>query len=291
MESGIIAGDHPSAFTSLSPPSTRVPQRLSDSGLSSSPSNLCVRADDVAGSSGFDNKTYSIILPAFPQQEERSEVGMQGQLMCDPAYRGADGDSDDKQLLEHLLLTSALPPLMDTDMGYQATKDSVQVPHVGDPMRSSISSRSSTLCDSSSGPWLKFDNADRDAAKIDNSGEMVVFWDGNLLYSGTPAGSNSPLPVDFSYKTFQSPVEPSDALRLEQRCSEEQGNGCPDAPLTAISHHLSHPVVSCCTESVRGGSASPTFQQPFSSLLSASQSTPTIIVDSGYRSAVNTDAW
>lgn len=278
-ECGIPAGGHPSAFTSLSPASTRLPQRLSDSGLSSSPSHF-------AGSSGFDNKTYSIILPAFPQQEERQEVGTQDQVICDPAYGAAHDDGDGQQLLEQLLLTSALLPLMDTDMCYQVSKGSVQVPLVGEPRRSSSSSTSSTLCDSSSGPWLEFHTADRDAAKVDNSGEMGVFWDENL-----PAGSNSSLPVDFSYQTFQSLVEPSAALSLESCCSEEQQNGRPDAPLLATSHHLSLPVVSCGTDGVHSGSTSPTFQKPFFSLLSASQSTPTLIVDSGYRRAVNTEAW
>lgn len=291
MESAIKDGVLPSAFTSISPLTTFYPQRLSDSGLCSPPSNLCVRADDVTFEScGFDNKSYSIVLRGFPQQEERSEVRMQDELICDPAYRGADGDSDGQQLLEDLLLNSVLLPLMDTDMCYQVTKaDSVQVPHVGDSRRSSISSRSSTMCDSSSG--LKDDNADRDAAKIDNSGEMVVFWDENIFNSGVPTGSSSPLPVDFSYQTFQSLVESSEVESSEKHRGEEQLNGRLDGPLRAISEHISHPVVSCCTDNVRSGSASPTFQKPFFSLLSANQSTPTIIVDSGYQSVVKTDAW
>lgn len=274
MESAIKDGVLPSAFTSISPLTTFYPQRLSDSGLCSPPSNLCVRADDVTFEScGFDNKSYSIVLRGFLQQEERSEVRMQDELICDPAYRGANGDSDGQQLLEDLLLNSVLLPLMDTDMCYQVTKaDSVQVPHVGDSRRSSISSRSS--------------NADRDAAKIDNSGEMGVFWDENIFNSGVPTGSSSPLPVDFSYQTFQSLVESSEKHR-----GEEQLNGRLDGPLRAISEHISHPVVSCCTYNVRSGSASPTFQKPFFSLLSANQSTPTIIVDSGYQSVVKTDAW
>lgn len=281
-ESVITAGDHPLAFTSISPVSARFPQRLSDSGLCSSPSNLCVRADDVAfGSCSFDNKSYSIVLPGL-QEEESPEVGMQGELICDPAYRGSDGDSDGQQLLEHLLRTSALLPLMDTEMGYQVTKpDSVQIPHAGDSRRSSISSRSSTLGDSSSGLGL-----DRDAAKMEDSGKMVIFWDENLFCSGAPAGSNSHLPIDFSYQTFQSLVEPSDVLTLEKRRGEEKLNGHPDGPLMATSEHISHPVVSCCTDI----SASPTFQRPFFSLLSVNQSTSTIIVDSGYQSVVNTDA-
>lgn len=288
MESVITAGDRSSAFTSISPVSTRFPQRLSDSGLCPSPTNLWVPADDFAfGSCSFYNKSYSTVLPWFQQQDERPEVRSQGELICDPAYRGTDGDSDGQQLLEHLLLTSALLPVMDTDMPSQMSKeDYVQVPHEGNSRRSSISSRGNTLCDSSSGLGLKFDKADRDAAKIDNPGEMVVFWDENLFYRGVPAGSNSPLPIDFSYQTFQSLVEPSDALMLEK----EQRNGHRDGLLTATSGHISHPVVSCWTDNVHHGSASPTFQSPFSSLFSTNQSTPPIIVDISYKSVVNTEA-
>lgn len=283
LGSGIKAGDRPSAFTSLSPESTRLPQRLSDSGLCSSP----IRADGgTFGSRSFDNKSYFSVLPRFPEQEERSEVKTQGELICDPAYRGSDGDSDGQQLLEHLLLTSASLPPMDTDICYQVSKaDLVQVPSVGDSRRSSLSSRSSTSYDSSSGVGLKID---RDAAKIDNSGETDTFLEAILLDSGAPAGSNSSLPVDFTYQSFQSLVEPSDALALEK---EEQLRGHPDGPLTATSEHISHLVSSCYPDDVSGGSASPTFQKSFFSLISGDQSTPTIMVDSDYKSVVNADAW
>lgn len=244
-----MAEDPPSAFTRISPVS-----RLSDSNF-----GLC----------GFDNKSYSIVLPGFPQQEETSEVQTQGELICSPAYRDADGDGE--QLLEHLLLTSALLPLVDTEMCYQVTRmDSVQVPHGGDSRRPSISGRSSPSCESSSGLGLKFDSADGDAAKMDDSGEPV-----QELFSG-----GSSLPVDFSYQTFQSLVDPSEALMLEKLGSEEQLNGYADGAST----------VPCGTDGVRDGSASPTFQRPFFSLLSAKHSTPTIIVDSGYQSVVTTDA-
>lgn len=284
LESGITAGDRPSAFTSLSPESTRLPQRLPDSGLCSSPS---IRADGgTFGSRSFDNKSYFSILPRFLEQEERSEVKTQGELICDPAYRSSDGDSDGQQLLEHLLLTSASLPLMDTDICYQVSKvDFVQVPSLGDSRRFSLSSRSSTSCDSSSEVGLKING---DAAKIDNSGETDIFLKAILLDSGAPAGSTGSLPVDFTYQTFQSLVEPSDALAFEK---EEQLKGHPDGPLTATSEHVSHLVSSCYPDDVSGDSASPTFQKSFFSLISANQSTPTIMVDSDYKSVVNADAW
>lgn len=226
-------------------------------------------------------------MPRFPEQEERSEVKTQGGLICDPTYRGSDGDSDGQQLLEHLLLTSASLPLMDTDTCYQVSRvDLVQVPSAGDSRRSSLSSRSSTSCDSSSGVGLK---TNRDAAKIDNSGKTDIFLEAILLDGGAPAGSNSFLPVDFTYQTFQSLVEPSDALALEE---EEQLRGHPDGPLTATSEDVSHLVRSCYPDDdVSGSSASPTFQKSFFSLISADQSTPTIMVDSDYKSVVNADAW
>lgn len=286
MESGLTAGDRPSAFTSISPASTGFPQRLSDSGLCSSPS---IPADGgTFGSCCFDNKSYFSVSPRFPEQEEGSEVRAQGELICDPAYRGPHGDSDGQQLLEHLLLTSASLPLMDTDICYQVTKaDFIQVPRVGDS-RSSLSSRSSTLCDSSSGVGLRFD---RDAAKIDNSGVTDIFLQEILLDGGAPAGSNGSLPVEFTYQTFQSLVEPSDAPALQKRGGEEQLSGHPDGLFAATSEHSSHPAGSCYPDDVPGGSASPTFQKSFFSLLSADQSTPTIMVDSDYKRVVNADAW
>lgn len=276
-ESVILAGDPSSAFTSTSQGSALVPHRLSDSGLCSPPSNLCARTDDAAfGLCGFDNKSYSIVLPGFPQQGERSELRTRGELISDPAY---SGDSDGQELLEHLLLTSALLPLVDTDMCYQVTKaDSVQVPHTGDSRRSSISRGSRTLCDLSSGLGLKLHDAGGDAAKINNSGERVRCGEENLFYR---AGSSSPLPVDFSYQSFQSLAEPCDALTSEKSRWEKRLSGHPGEPHTP--EHISHPATSCCTDA-DGSPASPASKSPFLSLLSANQSAPTITVDSGYHS-------
>ncbi|XP_056881159.1 uncharacterized protein LOC130521551 [Takifugu flavidus] len=268
LESVITTGDHPSPFTSISPISTLFTDRLSNSSSCSSPSNLHVRADDNAfRSCGFENKSYSIVLPTIPQQQEGSEVQTQGQLLCDPVYHGADGDSvicDGQQLPAHLLLTSASLPLVDTDMSYQVHKADFDVfPQVGISACSSVSS-------------------------IDNASEKFILCDETGICSGGPSGSNSPLPVDFSYQTFQSLVEPSDDLTLE-KCSTDL-SGHPDKLLTATTESISHTVVSCCTDNARCGAASPTFQTPFLSLLSADQSTP-MIIDSGYQSVEATHVW
>lgn len=259
LEPVITTGDHPSPFTSISPISPLFTDRLSNS--CSSPSNLHVRADnDTFRSCGFENKSYSIVLPTIPLQQEGSEVQTQGQLLCDPVYRGADGDSvicDGQQLLAHLLLTSASLPLVDTDMSYQVHKaDFVMFPQVGVSACSSMSS-------------------------IDNAGEKFILCDEIDICSGGASGSNSPLPVDFSYQTFQSLVEPSDGLTLEE-CSTDL-SGHPDKLFTATAESISHTVVSCCTDNARCGATSPTYQTPFLSLLSADQSTP-MIIDSGYQS-------
>lgn len=261
LEPVITTGGHPSPFTSISPISTLFPDGLSNSSSCSSPTNLHVSADNnTFRSCGFENKSYSIVLPAIPQQQEGSEVQTQGQLLCDPVYRGADGDSvicDGQQLLAHLLLTSASLPLVDTDMSYQVHKaDFVVFPQVGVSACSSMSS-------------------------IDNAGEKFILCDEIGVCSGGASGSNSPLPVDFSYQTFQSLAEPSDDLTLEE-CSTDL-SGDPDKLLTATTESISHTVVSCCTDNAHCGAASPTFQTPFLSLLSADQSTP-MIIDSGYQS-------
>lgn len=253
LEPVITTGGHPSPFTSIGPISTLFPDGLSNSSSCSSPTNLHVSADNNAFR-GFENKSYSIVLPAIPQQQEGSEVQTQGQLLCDPVYRGADGDSvicDGQQLLAHLLLTSASLPLVDTDMSYQVhNADFVVFPQVGVSACSSMSS-------------------------IDNAGEKFILCDEIGVCSGGASGSNSPLPVDFSYQTFQSLAEPSDDLTLEECSTDLSGDPDPES--------ISHTVVSCCTDNIHCGAASPTFQTPFLSLLSADQSTP-MIIDSGYQS-------
>lgn len=116
------SGDQPSTLSS--PGSPVFADRPSDSSLGSSPSNLFVTADDgIFRSCGFENRSYFSVLPAVPQQE-RSEVRTHGELICDLVYRGADGVMS---IGQHLLLTSASLPLMDTDMSYQVHEpDSVQ---------------------------------------------------------------------------------------------------------------------------------------------------------------------
>lgn len=268
LEPVITTGDHPSPFTSISPVSTLFTDRLSNTSSCSSPSNLHIRADDdTFRSCGFENKSYFIALPTIPQQQEGSEVQTQGQLLCDPVYHGADGDSvicDGQQLLTHLLLTSASLPLVDTDMSYQVHKaDFVEFPQVGVSTCSSMSS-------------------------IDNAGEKFILCDETSIYSGGPSGSNTPLPVDFTYQTFQSLVEPSDDLTLE-KCSTDLSEH-PDKLLITTNDSISCTVVSCCTDNARCGATSPTFQTPFLSLLSADQSTP-MIIDSGYQSVEPTHVW
>lgn len=247
-------GDQLSTFSS--PVLTVFADRQSDSSLCSSPSNLFVRADDGSfRSRGFENRSYSIVLPANPQQE-RSKFVTHGELICDPAYRAADGDgvmSNGRKLLTHLLLTSASLPLVDTDMSYQVhNPDLVQFPHVGDSNWSPVSG-------------------------IDNAGEKFILHEDSRSYSGVPAGSVSPLVMDFTYQTFESLVEPSGVLALEKCSTEEPSDGHPDEPRAATPEPISRAGVSGCTDNA------PTFQAPFLSLLSADQSTP-VILESGYQS-------
>lgn len=245
-------GDQLSTFSS--PVLTVFADRQSDSSLCSSPSNLFVRADDGSfRSRGFENRSYSIVLPVIPQQE-RSEFGTHGELICDPAFRAADGNgvmSNGQQLLPHLLLTSASLPLVDTDMSYQVhNPDSVQFPHVGDSKWSPVSG-------------------------IDNAGEKFILHEERRSYGGVPAGSV--MDMDFTYQTFESLVEPSGVLALEKCSTEEPSGGHPDEPRAATPEPISRAGVSGCTDNAS------TFQAPFLSLLSADQSTP-VILESGYQS-------
>lgn len=241
LEPVITTGDHPSPFTSISPISLFT-DRLSNSSSCSSPSNLHLRADNnTFRSCGFENKSYSIVLPTISQQQEGSEVQTQGQLLCDPVYLGADGDS----------------------VICDGEADFVVFLQVGVSACSSMSS-------------------------IDNAGEKFILCDETSICSGGVSGSNSPLPVDFTYQPFQSLVEPSDDLILE-KCSTDQSEH-PDKLLTATTESISHTMVSCCTDNARCDATSPPFQTPFLSLLSADQSTP-MIIDSGYQSVEPTHVW
>lgn len=285
------------AFANISPisPLTTSPltELNNDSGLLSSPSNLCgVRADDIcSGSSGFDNQTYSILIPSFPQQimADSSEIQMQTEVLCDSAYHPSDGDvviCADQQLPASPLVT--LPPvvssLVATDMSYQqCNADSVRFSFAEDSSLSSISSGSNATapCDPVSRVEAACECSDEavgGAAKLNAKAE-------NPCYGCVPTGSCSFPPVDDDYQAFQSLVEQPDTLFSEKQSGEDEAhlNKYPEESLTETPGSFFSPVDPGFTNNVQGGSVSLPAQRPFLSLLSAEKSVP-VITDSAYLS-------
>lgn len=190
------------------------------------------------------------MLPSLPQQEERSDG-----VTSDPAYQAAGADSG-QRLLEHLLLASAALPPAETDTGYQVQKaDPAQLPPAGGS--SPTSSRGGELSHRLSGPGAGCEDVDQ-----------------QLFFRG---GSRGPGPVDFSYQSFQSLVEPAEKLGAEEP---------PGRAFTATSEASSFPAASCGADD---DPASPT-QTSFMSLLSADRSAP-IVMESGYHSVEPSCVW
>lgn len=190
------------------------------------------------------------MLPSLPQQEERSEVTPQGRPACDPEYQAAGGDSgdSDQQLLERLLQASAALPPEEVDSGYQVH---AQVPPGGDS--SPPSSRGGVLGPPPSGPGPGCEDVEQQL----------------LLLGGV---SSSPGPVDFSYQSFQSLVEPAEKLGAEEP---------PGEAFTATSEATSLPP---------DDPASPSLHTSLFSLLSTDPSA-SIVMESGYHSVEPTCVW
>lgn len=280
------------AFANISPISPLTTSLLTelnkDSGLLSSPSNLCgVRADDIcSGSSGFDNKTYSILIPSLPQQimVDSSEIQMQDEVPCDSAYHPIEGDvviCADQQLQASPLVT--LPPvvssLVATDMSYQqCNADSVRFSLADDSSLSSISSGSNATA--------PCDPVSRVEAACECSDEAVGgAAKPNAKMENVPTGSRSFPPVDDDYQAFQSLVEQPDILFSEKQSGEDEGhlNKYPEESFTETPGSFFSPVDPGFTSNVQGGSVSLSVQRPFLPLLSADKSVP-VITDSGYLS-------
>ncbi|XP_041792210.1 uncharacterized protein LOC121606108 isoform X2 [Chelmon rostratus] len=247
------------------------------SGLFCAPYKFCgVRADGMSsGSSGIINKTYSILVPSFPDQ---IMVQTQPEMLCDSAYRPSEGDiviCADQQAPACPLVAS--PPvvssLMPTDMSYQqCNADSGRFSYAEDSSLSSMSSGTNTLasCD----PVSRVEATELHVI----TGETTV-CDENPCYGCVPAGSHSFPPVDDDYQAFQSLVEQPDVLLSERSSGEEEEHSSkyPEGSFTKMPHPFFSPVVPGFTNNVQGG------QTPFASLISAHLSMP-VITDSGYQS-------
>ncbi|XP_071346258.1 uncharacterized protein [Trachinotus anak] len=298
----IIAGVHDAlgkAFPNISPISPLTPNLFTepkkDSGLFSAPDNPCgVRADDVnSGSSGFDNKTYSILIPNCPQQImiNSSEVQTQAAMVCDSAYHPSEGDMvtcPDQQVQASPLfnLPQVVSSLIPSDMSYQpCNADSGRLSYAEDSSLSSISSGTNTTasCDPVSGvePVCEsFDDWVSDSTKPNGKSEETTVCDDNPCYGCLPTGSRSFPQVNDDYQAFQSLVGQPDVLISEERSGEREEHL---SKYSAESFTKIPPVTPGFINNFQGGQCVSELQKPFLSLISADQPM-TVITDSGYQS-------
>ncbi|KAK9542569.1 hypothetical protein VZT92_000419 [Zoarces viviparus] len=279
------------AFANIGPFS---PLTTKDSGLLSSPYNPCgVQADDMScWSSGFDNKTYSILIPSCPHQivTDSSEVQTPAEMLCDSAYHPSAGDivtCVDPQAPTCPLVNSlpGIPSIMPMDMSYQQRNaDSGAFSYAEDSSLSAVSSGTNTIgsCDLVSRVEANCENSEEavcGAAKQHGITEGAAMCDENPCHGGVPAGSCSFPPVDDDYQPFQNLVKQPDVLLSEERSDEkeEHSNRYTEELLTKLPQSFP-----CFINNVQGGQCLSELQRPFLCLIPADQSMP-LTSDSGYQ--------
>nr|XP_046239311.1 uncharacterized protein LOC124056178 isoform X2 [Scatophagus argus] len=278
------------AFANISPISPFNP--LTDSGLFSTSSNLCeVRADDLSsGSSGIDNKTYSIIIPSLPHQimADSSEVQTQAKMPCDSAYHPSEGDtvtSADQQLPPCLLVNLApvVSSSMPTDMSYQqCNADSARFSHAEDSSLSSFSSGTNTTasCNPTSRVEAWSEHSDAvvsGATNLNGKIEEAIVCDENPCYFPT---------VDDDYQAFQTLVEQPDiSLSIKQSDEEEEHlHKCPEESFTMTPQSFHSTDVPDFTDTVKGDFCLSELQRPFLPCLTSTNQSMPVITESGYQS-------
>lgn len=280
------------AFASISPisPLTTSPikELNRDCGFFPPSSNFCgvSRDDRCSGSSCFDNKTYSVLIPSFLVQimAEGSEVQSQAEMLCDSAYRPSQGDivigaDPHPAACQPIISHPEVPSAIATDMSYQqCTTEPVQFSCAEDSSVSSIIDGSGTIssCDPVFGVEAGCECTDGvvgSAARLDVQREKAAVCDDNPCYGCVPAPSHSFPPVDDDYQAFQSLVKQSGE-------DDEHLNKCPEESFTRMSESFFRPVGPGFTNNIRDGSVSASLQR---SPISANQFTP-VITDSGYQS-------
>ncbi|XP_053277988.1 uncharacterized protein LOC128439648 [Pleuronectes platessa] len=188
-------------------------------GLFSAPCTPCgVKAvEENSGSSGFDNKSYSILIPNPPHQimKERSEVQTQAEMVCDSAYcpvqekmvTGPDQRAPACPLLN--LSLSGSPP-MATEMSYQqCNADSGRLSYEEDSSLFSISSDTDTTASCDPAPRVEagYESVDEGAGRTTQPNQerkLVIIREDNTSF--VPAGSQSCPQVDDAYQSFQTLV-------------------------------------------------------------------------------------
>uniref|UniRef100_A0A4W6FVS3 Fibronectin type-III domain-containing protein n=1 Tax=Lates calcarifer TaxID=8187 RepID=A0A4W6FVS3_LATCA len=283
------------AFPNISPISPLTTSPLTelnkDSGLFSVPFD--VRADDVdSGSSGFDNKTYSILMPSCPHQlMDSSEVQSQAEMLFDSGYHPSEGGTvscadHEAPACPLLNLPPGVSSLMPSDMSYQqCNADSGRFSDAEDSSLSSVSSGTNTLAstDPVSRVEAGCDSLDEvigGPMMLNGKTEEVPMCDDNPCYGCVPAGSHSFPPVDDDYQAFQNLVGQPDVFFSEQKSEErvEHFDKYPADTFTVIP-----PETPCFINNVQGGQCLSELQRPFLSLIAADQPIP-VITDSGYQS-------
>ncbi|KAM7406324.1 hypothetical protein PAMP_000708 [Pampus punctatissimus] len=286
------------AFANISPISPVVTNPLTESnkgsGLLATPYNTYdARADDLSiGSSGFDNKTYSILVPncSWQTATDSFENQTQADMLCDSAYHPIQGETltcPEKQAPACLVpVQQVVSSFMSTDMSYQHNVDSGRYSYTENSSLSSISSGTNTTASCDLAPRVEnFDEVLSGATKPDGKREEVTICDENPCYNCVPANSHSFPPVDDDYQAFQTLVKQPDILFSEQRSEEEKErlDRCPEKSSTKILQSFLSPVFPDFTNNVQGGQCLSELQRPFFPLISADQSMP-VITDSGYQS-------
>lgn len=296
------------AFASIRPISPLTINPLSelnkDSGLFSGTNNLCgIRSDDVnSGSSGIDNKSYSLLIPNFPDQitMDSSELQTQSKMLCDSAYHPSEGKEGEEIVVCPGQQVPACPlpnfpavasSLMATDMSYQrCNADSGGFSYEEDSSLSSISSGTNTIasCDlvCIAEAWCDSSNeVAGGATKLSEITEEATICDENPCYGRVPTASHSFPQVDDDYQSFQNLVEQPDMLLLEKSHGEEDEllDKYPEESFTKMPQSFFSPVVPGFNNNIQGGQCLSELQRPFVCLIPADQSLP-VITDSAYQS-------
>uniref|UniRef100_A0A3Q2X294 Interferon regulatory factor 1-like n=1 Tax=Haplochromis burtoni TaxID=8153 RepID=A0A3Q2X294_HAPBU len=204
---------------------------MQKSDLCSAPYSPCsVQANDTSsGSSVFENKTYSLLIPVSEHQAMTGDLEAQekAEMLCLPDYHPSKSDME---ICPHQLLPSCQVPaqqdsgsfLRQPNMPYQSYKaDSGTFSYEEDTSLSSVSSgtNASDSCEFSSRAEAEFESSDEVMSGKPKLGEEVTICDENPCYGCVPKGSNSFLAMDDDYQALPSLEKQPDILLLEQ------GNG------------------------------------------------------------------
>ncbi|XP_071377686.1 uncharacterized protein [Centroberyx affinis] len=279
---------------------TSLTESQKDNGLLSTAYSTCsVTQYDLKspGSSSFDNKTYSILIPSCQKQitSGSSENHMQPVVSCDPAYLPSEGDilrnaCPDQQVPACLVTgqqDAVLPPsCMQTDFSYQPC-------NAEDSGLTSVSSGSSTSASSDLVSRVEagcenFDEAVSGATiPIETTQDVYIekapICDENPCYGSLPAPSHSFPPVDDDYQAFQSLVKQPNVLFPEQSGGEQLGKYPEEFSSKTAQSSLGTALPDLQIHSAQGGQCPPPdLERPLLSLLSTDHS-ESVITDSGYQ--------